>query len=94
MHHYATPSRLSPPKHWPCARGVERSLGLSELRHETPFCDWSDARWLDFLVSELAADDGVDLRRSLKKFEGDDPELRAAALQVCQHPKLKPLLPH
>jgi hypothetical protein len=67
---------------------------LDELRHEPPFCDWSDARWHDFLVSELAADDGVDLRASLKKFEGDDPELRAAALRVCQHPKLKPLLPH
>ena len=71
-----------------------KSKFLDELRHETPFCDWSDARWLDFLVSELAADDGVDLRASLKKFEGDDPELRAAALRVCQHPKLKPLLPH
>ena len=45
-----------------------KSKFLDELRHETPFCDWSDARWLDFLVSELATDDGVDLRRSLKKW--------------------------
>jgi hypothetical protein len=76
------------------ARLEEGSKKLEMLRNELPFSAWSDAVFGNFLISILTRDEGVHLRKALKSFEGDEPPLRDAILEVMQHPKLKPWMPH
>jgi hypothetical protein len=72
----------------------EKSKQLEMLRNELPFSAWSDAVFGNFLIGILTRDEGVHLRAALKSFEGDEPPLREAILQLMKHPRLKPLMPH
>jgi len=76
------------------ARLEEGAKELEMLRHELPFSAWSDAVFGNFLIGILTRDEGVHLRKALKSFEGDEPPLREAIMEVMQHPKLKPWMPH
>jgi hypothetical protein len=76
------------------ARLEAKSKQLEILRNELPFSAWSDAVFGNFLISILTLDDGQRLRKALKSFEGDEPPLREAIMEIMQHPKLKPLMPH
>lgn len=72
----------------------EKSKQLDALRNQLPFCEWTDAVWGNFLIKILTRDEGVHLRKALKSFEGDEPPLREAIMEIMQHPKLKSLIPH
>jgi hypothetical protein len=65
---------------------------LEDIRHAL-YGDYSDEEFRELLIDILARDDGTVLRLALNRFEGDAPDLKEEVLKICQHPKLKPLLP-